>query len=188
MIRWCPSCRTFIAPTRSQAWHEATDDHQKKLREPERRSQNGTRTERNDEMSRKPNVKPNVGVGSPAILRLNVFGDLVEDAFGSTAYLVGSAVRGKVWRDVDVRVILSDRRFRHWFGDPYNAYELNPRWRSVAMAYSALGLSMTGLPIDFQPQSQGRANVLFPLATNARVALFEVRDQAVTERTERTTR
>ena len=102
-----------------------------------------------------------IGVGSPAILHLNRFGAIVSDAFRTTAYLVGSAAVSKDWRDVDVRVILPDSLFRRLFGDPFGPYHLMPAWASVCMAYSALGSQMTGLPIDFQPMPQMKADDLF---------------------------
>jgi hypothetical protein len=43
---WCPVCRVFSPPTRSQAWHEATAIHKANGREPERRVRAGTRAER----------------------------------------------------------------------------------------------------------------------------------------------
>jgi hypothetical protein len=127
--------------------------------------------------ARKPNAnpKPLIGVGSPQIYYLRAFGDVVDDAFGHTAYLVGSAATGKVWRDVDVRVILPNRLFRLLFGDPYTQYEQNRRWRSVTMAYSALGTHMTGLPIDFQPMSQAKADQ-HSIHEHVRVALFTLPD------------
>lgn len=102
-----------------------------------------------------------IGVGSPAAIALDYFGQVVKDAFLAQPYLVGSATRGKQWRDVDVRVMLPPRTFRRLFGDPRHA-SLNPRWRSVCWAYSLLGKEMTGLPIDFQAQEVDRANEVFP--------------------------
>lgn len=105
---------------------------------------------------------PHVGVGSPGILRLELFGRVVADAFDTLPYLVGSAATGKVWRDVDIRVILDDRIFWRLFDDqkrsPMTTHSHGTRWASVCMAYSALGLAMTGLPIDFQVQSMTHAN------------------------------
>ena len=54
------------------------------------------------------------GVGMPAALLLDEFGSQVWSAFGSPPYLVGSALAGKKWRDVDVRLILSDEEYRPW--------------------------------------------------------------------------
>ena len=83
---------------------------------------------------------------------------IVRSAFGDPPYLVGSALHGKQWRDVDVRMILGDDA---WIalelGDPCRPHT-NAKWVSLCLAYSALGKSLTGLPIDFQIQQQTRAN------------------------------
>lgn len=97
-------------------------------------------------------------VGMPAALMLEEFGSQVWAVWGSPPYLVGSATRGKDWRDVDVRLILSDEDYAAWdFGDPARGPH-NGKWASLVMAYSALGRAMTGLPIDFQIQQQSHAN------------------------------
>jgi hypothetical protein len=51
---------------------------------------------------------PRIGTGSPATMRLEVFGQYIADAFGHVPYHVGSSTRGKQWRDVDIRLILPD--------------------------------------------------------------------------------
>lgn len=43
MSIWCVVCRTYIPPTRSQAEHELSTTHLKKLRDPERRVRLGWR-------------------------------------------------------------------------------------------------------------------------------------------------
>lgn len=118
---------------------------------------------------RKPKRKPipHIGVGSPGILRLEQFGEVLNDAFGDTAYLVGTAARGKVWRDVDVRVILDDIAYRRLFG---HSPHPPPAWKAMAMAFSALGTQMTGLPIDFQLQGMTHANGVY--GDEVRVPLF----------------
>lgn len=90
---------------------------------------------------------------------LHEFGSQVWAAFGTPPFHVGSSLVLKSgWRDVDVRLILSD--------DVYAAFELgkpnlprhNGKWVALCMAFSALGRHMTGLPIDFQIQQESRAN------------------------------
>lgn len=103
-----------------------------------------------------------MSVGFPAHLYLNLFGQVVEEGFGHAAYLVGSAAKGKGWRDVDVVVIVDDDEFAAMFpGAVPGRYSFDPRWRSVCLAYSALGERMTGLPIDFKVQQQSHANSAF---------------------------
>jgi hypothetical protein len=107
-------------------------------------------------MSEQPRTGP--GIGMPTALLLDEFGSQVWNAFGTPPYLVGSALRGKVWRDVDVRLILSDEEYeRRGLGDPLQTHT-NGIWVSLVLAYSALGKAMTGLPIDFQIQQQSWAN------------------------------
>jgi len=99
-----------------------------------------------------------MGVGMPATLLLDEFGYQVHAAFGDYPYHVGSSVLGKTWRDVDVRLILEDAEYeRMGLGDPKYPHH-NKKWVSLTLAFSALGKSMTGLPIDFQIQQQTDAN------------------------------
>lgn len=105
-----------------------------------------------------------MGVGMPAALYLDAFGSVVWDAFGGPPYLVGSALPGENktgWRDIDVRVILSDEDYEAMgLGDPERCHR-NAKWVALVMAFSALGKQMTGLPIDFQIQQQTHANKTF---------------------------
>lgn len=101
---------------------------------------------------------PGPGVGMPAALHLDEFGSQVWSAFGHPCYLVGSALAGKQWRDVDVRLILPDEEYEALgLGDPKQTHR-NPKWVALVMAFAALGKQMTGLPIDFQIQQQTLAN------------------------------
>lgn len=95
----------------------------------------------------------------PEGLLLNEFGVLCEDAFGEVAYHVGSSLKKKRgWRDVDVRVLIGDEKWRAMgLGNPENPHT-NAKWRAFTLAFTALGRKMTGLPIDFQLQHQDEAN------------------------------
>jgi hypothetical protein len=102
-----------------------------------------------------------MGVGMPASLFLNEFGSLVYHAFGEYPYHVGSSVESKIWRDVDVRLMLADDVYAAMgLGDPKEPHR-NPRWMAMCAAFSALGKQMTGLPIDFQIQAISEANAQF---------------------------
>lgn len=102
-----------------------------------------------------------MGVGMPASLWLNEFGSLVYHAFGEHPYHVGSSVEEKVWRDVDVRLMLADEVYAAMgLGDPAHPHS-NARWVAFCVAFSALGKQMTGLPIDFQIQTVTEANAKF---------------------------
>src|SRR5436309_1503001 len=104
----------------------------------------------------RPPVK--IGVGMPAWILLNQFGKVLYDAFGDWPYLVGSATRGKQWRDVDVRLILEDAEYERMIGKLESPPMLNHRWSAFCVAFSLLGKQMTGLPIDFQIDQQTDAN------------------------------
>lgn len=102
-----------------------------------------------------------MGVGMPTTLLLEEFGYLVWVAFGAYPYHVGSSVFNKQWRDVDVRLILEDKEYeRLGLGDPKYPHH-NEKWVTLTLAFSALGKSMTGLPIDFQIQQQTDANAIY---------------------------
>lgn len=109
----------------------------------------------------------------PASLWLEEFGSQLWSAFGKPAYLVGSALAGKAWRDVDVRLILDDETWAAMeLGDPRCDHQ-NAKWNALVLAFSALGRQMTGLPIDFQIQQFTWANATFdgPRSAIGRVPL-----------------
>lgn len=96
----------------------------------------------------------------PSSLYLDQFGAICSDAFGLNVYHVGSSYpgSGKAFRDVDVRVILSDEEYEAMgLGEPERPHH-NAKWVALTLAFSALGKQMTGLPIDFQIQQQSHAN------------------------------
>lgn len=95
----------------------------------------------------------------PASIWLHEFGEMVSAAFdGDVAYQVGSSLTGKVWRDVDVRIILDDEKYEAMgFGKPDDCQN-NQKWCAYVAAFSELGRRMTGLPIDFQIQQMTHAN------------------------------
>lgn len=106
-----------------------------------------------------------MGVGMPQDLWLHDFGSLIWDAFGHAPYHVGSSLEKKEgWRDVDVRLILPDDEYaRLGLGYPaLSSAHINPKWRSLCIAYSVLGKHITGLPVDFQIQQQTWANEEYP--------------------------
>lgn len=100
------------------------------------------------------------GVGMPATLHLDAFGREIDAAFGHLPYLVGSAARGKTWRDVDVRLMLPDDEFDALFPDHTSPGRTDGRWSLLCAAISELGKLRTGLPIDFQIQRTSDANAL----------------------------
>lgn len=121
----------------------------------------------------KPGKSTGFGVGMPAALHLNEFGRQVYEAFGHHPYLVGSATRGKYWRDVDVRLILPDDEFDALFPDHdlRHADDTDPKWSLLCTALAELAKLRTGLPVDFQVQRRTQANEQYPSASNYRFAL-----------------
>lgn len=102
-----------------------------------------------------------IGVGMPAVLHLNAFGREIDEAFGHLPYLVGSAARGKTWRDVDVRLMLPDDEFDALFPGHAKPDRVDGRWALLCAAISELGKLRTGLPMDFQIQRTSDANALY---------------------------
>lgn len=113
-----------------------------------------------------------MSIGMPYQIYMFQFGELIRAVFDAVPYHVGSSLDNKTgWRDVDVRVILSDEDWDKWeLGKPGDEF-YNKKWISLTMAYSELGRKLTGLPIDFQIQQRSYANKMFPLKENHRSAL-----------------
>lgn len=97
-------------------------------------------------------------VGVPAAWALDEFAFQALLAFPEALgiYQVGTSVVSKTWRDVDLRLILSDEDWAAYGFEGPTAY--NPKWRALCWAFSCLGRSITGLPIDFQIQQMSHAN------------------------------
>jgi len=113
-----------------------------------------------------------MSTGMPQGIWLNKFGVIVEDYFGHTAFQVGSSLKSKDWRDVDVRLILPDDEYDAMFGKARLNY-VDPKFAAITLAFSALAKEMTGLPVDFQIQRQSYANKVY--GNEWRSALGEVR-------------
>ena len=100
----------------------------------------------------------------PAHFYLHQFGSLVRDVFDATPYHVGSSLTGKVWRDVDVRVMLDKAGWDRFIGEGKDEGGPMPngsRRAVLEMAFDALGKHITGLPIDFQVQQVDEANAKY---------------------------
>jgi len=81
---------------------------------------------------------------------LQDWGQDIDDMFGDVPFQVGSSLLGKEYRDVDVRLILSDSRY-----DTLNTCLDIERLNDIV---SMWGQQVTGLPIDFQVQRRTEAN------------------------------
>ncbi len=80
----------------------------------------------------------------------------ITDAFDGPPYLVGSVTETADFRDVDLRVILTDEAFDALF------YRQERLWSLMCMTISHHLKSVTGLPIDFQIQRMTEANEKYP--------------------------
>jgi hypothetical protein len=86
--------------------------------------------------------KRSTSLGPHDVFLLDQWGRQLYEAFGATAYLVGSVTKGKVdYRDVDVRML-----------DPLKLGNRPLARRTLNVAVSLWGRQVTGLPIDFQFQ------------------------------------
>ena len=101
-------------------------------------------------------------IGAPAVFLLELACQHVNAAFRSYGcYVVGSSLERADWRDVDVRMIMSDEEFAKLFPDASlvtASWEFDPRWLLMTTALSAHLSKASGLPIDFQFQPQTFAN------------------------------
>lgn len=89
------------------------------------------------------------------------FDQLAGETGHSGCYLVGSCLRKRDYRDVDVRLMLDDATYARLFGDSADRPDLNPLW---AILCSSIGLwlsQQSGLPVDFQIQQMTMANAEF---------------------------
>lgn len=100
---------------------------------------------------------------APAAFNLNMACVAIDKAFGGHfgCYLVGSALRKRDYRDVDVRLIMSDAEFERLFPGAVNHPQLNPLWSLLCSSISLFLQTHTGLPVDFQIQQQTAANAEF---------------------------
>jgi len=76
----------------------------------------------------------------------------LTEAFNSPPYLVGSVTETPDYRDVDLRVILSDEEFDRLFDGRVLL------WSLICLSIGQYLATVTGLPIDFQIQRRAEAN------------------------------
>ncbi len=106
-------------------------------------------------------------IGAPEFFELNQACRTITEAYGWHVYLVGSSLRTRDHRDVDVRCILDDADFDQMFpvsaGDEgeAGAWFRDARWSLLCCSISQWLASRTALKIDFQFQRQTQANALY---------------------------
>ncbi len=104
-------------------------------------------------------AKPWCYLDAPTLDRLDLASVLVRHTL-DTPYLVGSCLDRDDYRDVDIRVILDDKRYRQLFGDPAKGRDALRHLIQVALTDHYV--KATGLRIDFQIQQRTAANVKYP--------------------------
>lgn len=102
-------------------------------------------------------------VPAPAFFNLNACCFLINQAHPESygVYLVGSCLRKRDYRDVDVRMILGDADFERWFPGSAGRPDMNALWSLMCTSISCWLQAQTGLPVDFQIQQQTAANAEF---------------------------
>lgn len=109
-------------------------------------------------------VKKASYVGAPASFTLEVVCQQINAAYDyceyAHIYMVGSVLQRADWRDVDLRMIMSDGDFRREFPDAYDngAWEFDAKWILLTTSISGYLSKLTGLPVDFQFQPMTFAN------------------------------
>ena len=84
-------------------------------------------------------------------------------AFGDVCFLVGSSIERADFRDVDVRMIMSDEDFDARFPGEHvwNNPHLSPLWGVTCTAIGLWLSKQSGLGVDFQIQRRTQANEEF---------------------------
>jgi len=109
-------------------------------------------------------------LAAPNYFNLNMACVMVREAFGYHPYLVGSSLKHRNYRDVDVRLILPDDEYRALFHDTVHTLN-NAKWSLVCTSIGMYLSQHSDLPVDFQIQMQSKANEDFPLKDHPRNAL-----------------
>lgn len=95
-------------------------------------------------------------LGRPGTQLLDMWARTIAEAWGRTPLVVGSSLRSKQWRDVDVRLVLPDAEYEALTGSMYPVPH-NHRVEVLNAAFSLWAQQVTGLPVDFQFQSHTEA-------------------------------
>jgi hypothetical protein len=110
-------------------------------------------------------------IGAPEFFELNHACRAINEAYGSFGiYLVGSSLKRRDFRDVDLRCILADAEFDALFPGERGVWT-DARWSLLCCSISCWLKERTGLKIDFQFQRQTQANAEFRPPEHPRNAL-----------------
>lgn len=94
---------------------------------------------------------------------LNACGQTLLKAYGDVCFLVGSSLERSDFRDVDVRMIMSDEDFDARFPGEHVSVQphLSPLWGITCTSVGLWLSKQTGLAVDFQIQRRTQANTEF---------------------------
>jgi hypothetical protein len=103
---------------------------------------------------------------APAYFKLNQAVAMIDRAFDVHGtfgtYLVGSCLKRRDFRDVDVRMIMENEAYDKLFPGAIDRPDLNAYWSLTCVTIADWLARETGLPVDFQIQRQSTANEEFP--------------------------
>ena len=112
-------------------------------------------------------------IGMTGFYNLNMACRILTEAFGFGwgVFLVGSSLKKRDFRDVDIRCILPDEEYQRLFPGLKGNPQTNPLWCLICTSISEWLAARTGLPIDFQIQMASEANAAFPAKEHPRNAI-----------------
>ena len=97
-----------------------------------------------------------VYVGQPGLMLLDNYCRLLTEAYGP-CYLVGACLERRDYRHVDIRMILPDGECEQLFGIR-GPVQGALRGQLFCLGITKLLADISGLPVDFQIQSESRSN------------------------------
>lgn len=106
-------------------------------------------------------------IGAPEFFNLDLTCRILAEAFDHHVYLVGSSLKIREYRDVDVRAILPDEEFDRMFPGAKSSPHNSAQWSLICAAISEWLATRTNLPIDFQIQRMTEANAEYDGPRNA---------------------
>lgn len=98
-------------------------------------------------------MRDKVRVGQPELNQLALACYQLRQAFGP-CYLVGECLDRRDYRHVDVRMILPNEQFHELFGGRWDGGVRTVRWHVMCVSITKMLRDATGLPVDFQIQSE----------------------------------
>ncbi len=111
-------------------------------------------------------------VPAPQYFNLNAACAVITQAYCTCPYLVGSALKRRDFRDVDIRLILQDEEFDARFPGAGGRPDLHALWALTCSSIAVWLQMQSGLPIDFQIQRMTQANEEYGLEARHPIGIF----------------